>query len=152
MSLVRELKKIALDLEEAMQNLKATMKKKAYLFEYEQLKDKDSFHKAIADELDSTYGEGMLENVLEGDIEKNPEYKNIPGKTKAKRDELLAAIQAMPDSAFPLVEPGENDAFLGMPSLWWESSDVWDIMLGTKEYSDFVSLIDEMVDWVQEQG
>jgi len=119
-------------------NPKQAMQKKAYLLDYAELKDKQSFHDAVKAELDSTYGAPC--EVIE----------SLPEKTKAKREELLTAINAMPDSAFPLVEPGKNDAYTDMPTLWWESSDIWDLM-EEGDFSDFESVIDEFINWVKAQ-
>lgn len=142
MNPIRELKKIALDLE-------STMQKKAYFFDSDDLKDKKSFYAAVADQLDSTYGEGMLADTPEDAVEKYPELLNVPKKTKAKRDELLAAIKAMPDGVFPLVKSGETDVSLKMPSLWIESQDAWDTMM-QRDYSDFESIMGEIIGWIKE--
>jgi len=143
MNPARELKKLASDL--------AAIQKTAYLFSYAELKDKESFYEAVKEELENLYGEGIKLSWPEETFSKYPELQNVPEKTKAKREELLAAIKAMPDSAFPLKEYDDSGTQNDIPSLWWESSDVWDLILDNSAYSDFNSIMDEMINWTKKQ-
>ena len=145
MSTAKDLRKLATELEQ-------TMLKTAYRYDYEDLKDKESFLKAVEEELEYRYSEEALKkNVPFEDIEEDPEiFKEVPKETKGKRDELLKAISDLPDNSFPLVKPGKNDVHIKMPVAWYdEQSKIQEELINREGYDSFNKAMDEMIKWVK---
>jgi hypothetical protein len=102
------------------------------LFYEEELANKGNFKKAVSGYLTSFYTDDVL-----------PGYEHAIELTKFSkplREKILATIDGLPDSSFPI---NEDD----MPTLWIETRDAFE-MVDEGDFSGIQSVLEELLNWL----
>lgn len=126
------------------------IEKKAYFFDYEELKDKESFKKRIKEDLDISYGRGG-----KGEDWYSETQEVIASHTGPIRNQILENIDKLPDSIFPLVQEGQTEMDMSeeteVPTFWLETSDAFN-MAEEGDMSGIDMVLNGLLKWTERIG